>query len=426
MNSQRLPHLDNLKILLVAGVIAVHVAITYGMDGSWYLASYGKVAPAARDGITALGAIGWLFGLGLFFLIAGRLSGPSLERKGAARFARERLLRLGVPLVAYTLLVGPVLEYVSVRADGAHPPFLPFVWGAIGGLDPGPTWFLEGLLAFSAAAALWWVVRPSTRERGDSSALRANRLRGRHLAEVAAAIALASFAIRFAAPLGSEQFHLQLAVFPQYALLFAFGVVAGRGGWLEAIPSRVARCSGLAALAAALAVPVVLSTGGFFSGSKHAFAGGLHWQTIALIAVEATLAPCACIYLIWLFQRHFDRQGALGRRLAHAAYGAFLLHPPVIVGLALAVHPLAMPVGVKLAVVLGAGIAGSFAIAVEATRLRPVAMLIGTTDGIRRPPTGPGRAPGTSPSSSSTVRRLPPWPHSSSGSRPRVRRSLST
>jgi peptidoglycan/LPS O-acetylase OafA/YrhL len=39
---QRLPYLDNLKVLLVVGVIAVHSAITYGFDGAWYLESYDK------------------------------------------------------------------------------------------------------------------------------------------------------------------------------------------------------------------------------------------------------------------------------------------------------------------------------------------------------------------------------------------------
>ena len=368
MNSQRLPYLDNLKVLLVAGVIAVHVAITYGMDGSWYLASYEQVAPAARDAITALGAIGWLFGLGLFFLIAGRLSGPSLERKGAGRFVRERLLRLGLPLVAYTLLVSPVLEYVSVRADGAQPAFWPFVSGAIWGFDPGPTWFLEALLVFSAAAALWWRFRGATRRSRQSSI--PGPLRGRDIAAVAVCIAVTSFAVRLAFPLGSEQFHLQLAIFPQYALLFAFGVAAGRRGWLEAIAPRTARRCGLAALAAAVALPAILAAGGFFTASKDAFAGGLAWQTVAIIAVEATLAPCACIYLVWLFKHHFDHQGALGRRLAPAAYGAFLLHPPVIVGLALAIQHLAIPVGLKLMVVLSAGICASFGLGILAPRVR--------------------------------------------------------
>jgi glucan biosynthesis protein C len=43
----------------------------------------------------------------------GRLSAPSLERKGPRRFAKERLIRLGIPLAAYTLLVSPALEYVA-------------------------------------------------------------------------------------------------------------------------------------------------------------------------------------------------------------------------------------------------------------------------------------------------------------------------
>lgn len=62
--SPRLAYLDNLKVVLIAGVIAVHVAITYGMHGSWYLESYDSVAAPLRDLLTAVGAVGWLFGLG--------------------------------------------------------------------------------------------------------------------------------------------------------------------------------------------------------------------------------------------------------------------------------------------------------------------------------------------------------------------------
>jgi surface polysaccharide O-acyltransferase-like enzyme len=37
--NRRLAYLDNLKVLLVVGVIAVHSAVTYGFDGTWYLES---------------------------------------------------------------------------------------------------------------------------------------------------------------------------------------------------------------------------------------------------------------------------------------------------------------------------------------------------------------------------------------------------
>jgi glucan biosynthesis protein C len=68
---QRLAYLDNLKILLVVGVIALHTAITYGFDGSWYLESYDEMGSAVVEALTVVLGTGWLFGLGLFFLIAG-------------------------------------------------------------------------------------------------------------------------------------------------------------------------------------------------------------------------------------------------------------------------------------------------------------------------------------------------------------------
>ena len=152
---QRLAYLDNLKVLLVVGVIAVHSAVTYGFDGTWYLESYDEMAGVLVDALTVVIVIGWLFGLGLFFLIAGRLSGPSLDRKGPAWFARERAVRLGAPVLAYVLLVSPALEYFDYREnEGGTEGFWSFFGNQIWHLGPGPTWFLEALLAFSLGYAL--------------------------------------------------------------------------------------------------------------------------------------------------------------------------------------------------------------------------------------------------------------------------------
>ena len=48
----RLAHLDAIKVLLVVGVIAMHSAITYGLDGSWYLESYDEMPTAVVAAIT--------------------------------------------------------------------------------------------------------------------------------------------------------------------------------------------------------------------------------------------------------------------------------------------------------------------------------------------------------------------------------------
>ncbi len=240
---------------------------------------------------------------------------------------------------------------------------------------------------FSGAGALWRALRPSSARRATADGRPG--LRGGAVATVTAAIAIASFAARFAFPLGSEQFHLQLSVFPQYAILFGFGAVAGRRGWLEGISLQLARRCGLAGLAAVVMLPLVLAAGGFFAGGKHAFAGGWHWQALAAAVAEGALAVSACLWLVTLFRRRFDRHSALMRRLGGAAYGAFLVHPPMIVGLALAVHPLAIAAGLKLVIVLIVGIPSSFGLAGLLTRLRPVARLIGAAPAPELPPRPP-------------------------------------
>ena len=46
--------------------------------------------------------------------------------------------------------------------------------------------------------------------------------------------------------------------------------------------------------------------------------------------------------------------------MAPPAYGAFILHPPVLVGLAFAVQPLPVPAELKFLTLLVAGVAASF------------------------------------------------------------------
>jgi hypothetical protein len=310
--------------------------------------------------VTAVLGVGWLFGLGLFFLIAGRLSGPALDRKGPRRFASGRLIRLGIPLVAYTFLVSPFLEYVDYRWNGnGTDPLWPFVRRQVWHLAPGPTWFLEALLVFSLGYALLRALRPAIGKRPSRP------LRGRQVAAVVLAIGLTSFAVRFAFPLGSEQFHVQLSVFPQYAILFALGAAAGRRGWLETLTPAVRRGTAAAGAVAALALPAVLVAGNFFGdhGSHHPFEGGWHWQALAVALIEGVLATCVSLWAIDYFRRRRNELGALARRLAPAAYGAFIVHPPILVGLAFAVQPLPVPAEVKFVVVFAAGVAASFGVA---------------------------------------------------------------
>jgi glucans biosynthesis protein C len=358
--NRRLAYLDNLKVLLVIGVIALHAAITYGFDGSWYLESYDEMAGPVVDALTVVLGTGWLFGLGLFFLIAGQLTGPSLDRKGPRGFARDRLVRLGVPLVAYTLVVSPFLEYVDHRQnEGGSEALWPFVREQVWSFAPGPTWFLEALLVFSLAAAVWWAVRP------DAEPPSREPLRGRQVAAIAAAISVTSFTAHLAFPIGSEQFHLQLGMFPQYVILFSFGVAASRRGWLDTLTPELRRRCGAAGAIAVPALFGALMAGGFFAddAAEDRFAGGWHWEAAAFPLAEGVIATCVSLWAIGYFRRRFDHLRPIARLMAPRAYGAFVLHAPVIVGLALAMQPLPLPAEVKFLALVAAGVAGSFGVA---------------------------------------------------------------
>jgi glucan biosynthesis protein C len=380
----RLAYLDNLKVLLVVGVIAVHAGITYGVDGSWYLEDYESMSDVSIGILTVFVAVGFLFGLGAFFLIAGRLSGPSLDRKGPGRFVRDRLIRLGLPVLFYVALIAPVMEYVSFRDEGGAQAFIPYAWDQLSDPAPGPTWFLEALLVFSLVYALVRWLRPARVE------ISAEPLRGRQVLAIGAAIAVLSFATHLVVPYGKEHLHIQFALFPQYAILFALGCAAGRRGWLETLTPELRRRCGIVGLAAIIALPVLLLAGGFTEGDaqQDLYAGGWHWQAAGTSLIEAVLAATLPLFLIGWFRENWTRQGPLLREMAGAAYGAFIIHPPVIVGLALGLQSVPVPPELKFVLLLAGGIAGSFGITWLILRIPAVGAVIGSGPrprGDRRP-----------------------------------------
>ncbi|HEY3259724.1 MAG TPA: acyltransferase family protein [Pseudonocardiaceae bacterium] len=151
--STRHLYLDNLKVVVIAAIIAVHAALSYtGIIEVW---SYTEVREVTFWPVTEVVLLLMIAPFGfltipVLFLIAGLLTAPSLQRKGTARFVRDRLLRLGVPFVAYVLLVQPAVMYALEHPLGAAPRSYWYEFlGAERVLDTGPLWFVGVLLIFS-------------------------------------------------------------------------------------------------------------------------------------------------------------------------------------------------------------------------------------------------------------------------------------
>lgn len=70
--------------------------------------------------------------------------------------------------------------------------------------------------------------------------------------------------------------------------------------------------------------------------------------------------------------------------MAAAAYGAFIIHPPVIVGLALALQSTPIPAELKFMLVLSGGVVGSFGITSLVLRIAPVGKVVSSGPTISR------------------------------------------
>jgi len=376
----RVAYLDNLKLLLVAVIIAGHGALAYGdLESAWPYQDIQEVQLGAVSNI-ALAAIvipAVLFVMGLFFLISGMVTPGSLTRKGPRNFARDRLIRLGGPLLVWTLLFWPGAIWVSHLAAGDTESFWTELTGDEPVLDTGPMWFVAVLLTYSLVYAAWryWQEHRAIEEASQADPGSNGPLSGRTLVALAVGISLATMLVRVVFPIASPQIgQSHLWQWPQFVTMFALGIVAAQRGWLDPVPDRIRRGCGLAALGGVAAWGLLAAaTAAAGVDGDVMFDPGVHWAPVTLAAIEGPLAVGTSVWLLALAQRRLNRRpGAFGQAMARSAYGAFLLQGVVLLALMVAMRPVDVPAEVKAPIVAGLGVAGSFGLAwavVTRTRL---------------------------------------------------------
>jgi hypothetical protein len=376
---ERIAYLDRLKLLMVAVIIAAHGAGAYsGLKSAWPYQDVQEVRLGAVTDLTlsilAIPAV--LFVMGMFFLISGMVTPGSVSRKCPRNFARDRLLRLGVPLAVWALVVWPGAKWAVNLAAGKTESFWwkfmhnkPF-------LDTGPMWFVEVLLVYSLVYAAWryWRRRRTAGPGASAGPIRGTPMSGRMLVRLAITISVLTILVRPLFPVLSGQVgQSHLWQQPQFVAMFALGIVAARHDWLDPVPDRIRRRCGLAALGAIavfLLVAVIITAGGM--NGDVIYDRGVHWISLSLAALEGPLAVGACVWLLGTAQRRLNRPlGPLGHAMARSAYGAFLLQGVVLIALMIALRPIGVPAEIKAVIVASLGVAGSFALAwVLVTRTR--------------------------------------------------------
>ncbi|MET0332648.1 MAG: acyltransferase family protein [Rhizobacter sp.] len=341
--------LDRLKAGVTLLVVLHHTAITYGAMGGWF---YRELQPDGSPSsllLVLFCTLNQAWFMGLFFLLAGYFTPGAIERKTAGAFVRDRLLRLGLPLLAFGLLLGPLtiaLVQHTLR-DRAVGDVFAALWQRRQ-FENGPLWFVQALLIFSGVALLWHRLRPRA---PSASPFPSN------LALLLAALLCGAVAVvlRLWWPVGKNVWGLQLGYFASYVLLFRTGYAAAQRGWLEQLTRRaplaqVRLWRNMAWLALpVLAVPMLLAQ------VVPAFAGDPTggWSLPALL--YAFWEPFVAWGVILVLLARAVRPGApasspLWQRLSRRAYAIFVIHPLPVVAIALAWRHVQAPALIKFAV----------------------------------------------------------------------------
>lgn len=338
MTGARTCFLDRLRVVLTALVILHHTAITYGGSGGWFYREVQDSGAPSSVLLTAFCAVNQSFFMGLFFLIAGYFTPGSWARKGVRRFVQDRLVRLGVPLLVFGFVLGPLTVALAATPAGES---VVSAWGrawAQGRFVIGPLWFAWALLLFSLVFAVWRLVRAEP----SSDAERALPPSSAWLV-AALAVGAAALALRQVVPVGQNVLGLQLGYFASYVFLFALGCSAWRYRWLERIDRRQAVRWGWIALATGPWLFGVAAWSGALQGQPVDFNGGLGLPAVVYAFWEPFVAWGMIALLLWIFRERFNAPSRAWQGWGAQAYGAFILHAPVLVGMSvlLADWPLA-------------------------------------------------------------------------------------
>ena len=336
--------IDALRVGTTFLVVLHHAAITYGAIGGWYYKEVPTDGSLSSMLLVFFSTFNQAWFMGLFFLLAGYYTPASLEAKGSLKYLRDRLQRLGLPLLVYGFVIGPATIALAQTARGK--PFsdtLQRLWSH-GEFEKGPMWFAWALLIFALGAVLWRAFRAPRAEPNAARAFPTNSA----LMVAALATGAVAFALRLQWPVGKEVWGLQLGYFASYVVLFVAGCLAASARWLERLPDvQVRTWRRVAWIALPVLAVAVLGSG--LLGIAGQPEGG--WSIPALVYAlwEPFVAWGVILVLLQRCERRFRELGRIGTRLARRAFAIYVIHPPVVVAVTLAWRGVAAPTLIKFA-----------------------------------------------------------------------------
>lgn len=321
---------DQIRALMIALVIAVHVTMAFG-DIGWY----GVKVPIDRTTSTLFGGVSIWFGyfcntffMYMLFLISGYFIPRSVHKKGIERYLKDRLLRLGIPFLVGLLLINNASLILGRLSPDS--PLAELAWKDMPFNHVGVLWFLVVLFVFDLMYCAWRALR------GERFSVNTSVPTPRLRSWLISAAVLGSLEVMMSTRtelwatlrnspldgLGVQGMHIFT-----YAFLFFLGCKASFHRWLERLNThlvvrwfRISAALSLGLLAICLALTVN---------------GNISTEIGKLSLLGAFLNPVigwgVIGYLLLWFQRNENDYGEWLATAGVNSYGAYIIHPLVLV-----------------------------------------------------------------------------------------------
>lgn len=350
--------LDALRASMMMLGVYLHAVCAYAtMDHIWWY----------KDAQTS---VAWdlqclfihVFRLPMFFVMCGFFAALLVAKRGLGGFWRNRMLRIGLPLVGFCVALVALLrpmEYLG-RELGRSPDALQRVWAYVSHfrfLTPVTTmhlWFLVVLVClYPLAPVLQFAL-------AGRFGARVDWIFGRLLAHPAAPLAMAAVTFLTLLPMTSGILDTPSAlpearILAAYAIFFIFGwllfrrrdllgIFGGRA-WHYLAGALLLAGSNLAAVKVQLDLRPVRSANAI----------------LATAATDALFCWLMIFALMGLFLRYANQANDRVRWISDSAYWIYLVHPVALLGVQIAIRDLHIAPALKLLLTLGPSLGILFA-----------------------------------------------------------------
>lgn len=356
--NERYYYIDRLRIFLICFIIFHQTLIAYGGVGIWYYTSADRFSGMGLIAVNTIKTINLSFLASLFFLISAMLAHRSYKRYGFKIFVKQRIKRLGIPLLIYILVFHPSITYFVERTHNlTDKNWFSYVTDQlIHHFSFGPFWFVAALLVFELGYALYKLRGPKLESLMTDLWQQIAALR---TTLFVLGVGLITFVIRLVSPARATQPGIQWGFYPVYIGMFISGLIAERNDWIHKLKIGFSLPWLLFSF---LCLPMLLISVHFIK-DWGVFTGGLNSQSLFYALWEPMICVGMNFFLMSFFFRYFNNPSPKAIELSNLSFMVYFLCPIMIVPLTMFFEPLHLPVLFKWLFTSILGTAGSYTLA---------------------------------------------------------------